>query len=86
MQTAEGDAGHKREGVDMRVAHGHQGFELFLDNLRAAGEGLRITDEPAEVDVDGGVDGGAPEGEITKLDGVEFPQFFGEPEISDRPG
>lgn len=86
VEAAEGYACDEGEGLDVGVAHRHECFEFFFDDARAAFEGFWVGDEATEVDVDGGVDGGATEGEVAEFDGVEFPEFFGKPEVAGRPG
>src|SRR6185312_391639 len=82
VQATERHTGDERKRLYVRVAHGHEGFELFANNARAPGERLRVGDKPSEVHIDRRVHGGAAEGEISEIDGVELPQLFGEPQVS----
>ena len=81
VEAAEGHARYQREGLHLGVAHGDERLELEPDDVGAALEGARATDELAEIDVNGRIDGCAAQREIAKFDRAELPELLGQPEV-----
>ncbi len=81
VQPAEGDARDALEGEDVGPGHPLQGAHRVPHHPRRAPEGAGVAGQQPQVDVDGRVEGGAPEGEIAELDGTQVPQDPGQPEV-----
>ena len=82
MQSTEWHSGDQRERLDVRILHRKEGLQFVFDDLRTASKRLRVADQAPQVHVDWRVDRRTAEREVTEFDGVEFPEFFGEPEVA----